>query len=894
MHVEKKGQTMKLSTHRTKHVISSLVVLTSLVFGFSHGAAITSDFDLTDHARSAASGPAFSLAFGSISSGGRVFDDGGMGIVGQALVGRMVGDSFVIEVGAVAILSGICTVDTDMDGVCDTDDNCPDDFNPEQEDCDSDGVGDLCQIAACTPQSPDYPCCEDCNRNGIPDGCDIAGCPPEEPLCGDCDDDCVPNGCELFNNDCNNNNIPDDCDIADETSDDCQPNEIPDECDANPPVGPVESIWIGGVGVWDDASKWCPEGVPDDDPKENLQYNVTIAGPESLVTLNVSPTVQSMALEDEAVVEASDLTGPALLILDDGDIDNTGIFRATDGEALTLFLPAGSGERIIDQGGICDDCEACPGVGILQATQGNAQEGETSVLEVKAFRVIGGIVRTDLAQSEIHLIDGATLEDVCVQGIVIPNGKNAFFGGVITNDGPLIVGPPGSTQSTRLEPIAGATLIGQDGLGDYVRLGGEAVAILGADGVPFTNSANHRIEGAGIVRGIVTNDGVITANTPGQALKLLPDGNIVNNNQLGASDEGVLEIGIQVTGNGMLLVEHGTINVHAAVEGGSAMIGVAPPEGGAPSMMSVGDADLTFTGAFVVGSTGVYGAPIPLDGEPTAHLIAGSIELQEGPAGSQGTMILRGMMMAQSMGDFRMDGTNVGDDGSCTPADLNVTGAAVLSVSGDFIIMGIGAVQHNSSVPMMLGGDFINESTNDFADVFDWIDGAVAFTGGGEGYGPVQQTIEAAGEDRGPDQSGFDENFAFGILIVAENATVVVVDAFDNQQDGSTDCDEALYVTTLVVEIGATLNTNGCMLYYDSLRNLGTIPGLGTDVIEITDPCPADFDNNGTVGASDLAQLLGNWGPCGDCGNCIGDFNGDCAVNAADLAQLLGSWGPCP
>ena len=126
----------------------------------------------------------------------------------------------------------------------------------------------------------------------------------------------------------------------------------------------------------------------------------------------------------------------------------------------------------------------------------------------------------------------------------------------------------------------------------------------------------------------------------------------------------------------------------------------------------------------------------------------------------------------------------------------------------------------------------------------------------------MQQTIEAAGEDRGPDPSGFDENFAFGLLIVAENATVVVVDAFDNQQDGSTDCDEALYVTTLVVEIGATLNTNGCMLYYDSLRNLGTIPGLGTDVIEITDPCPADFDNNGTVGASDLAQLLGSWGPC--------------------------------
>ncbi|MEE8154218.1 MAG: hypothetical protein V3T53_04575 [Phycisphaerales bacterium] len=26
--------------------------------------------------------------------------------------------------------------------------------------------------------------------------------------------------------------------------------------------------------------------------------------------------------------------------------------------------------------------------------------------------------------------------------------------------------------------------------------------------------------------------------------------------------------------------------------------------------------------------------------------------------------------------------------------------------------------------------------------------------------------------------------------------------------------------------------------------------------------CPADFDGNGNVGASDLLMLLANWGPC--------------------------------
>ena len=59
--------------------------------------------------------------------------------------------------------------------------------------------------------------------------------------------------------------------------------------------------------------------------------------------------------------------------------------------------------------------------------------------------------------------------------------------------------------------------------------------------------------------------------------------------------------------------------------------------------------------------------------------------------------------------------------------------------------------------------------------------------------------------------------------------------------------------------------------------------------------CQADFDEDGTVGASDLAQLLGSWGPYEPCPPFHeADFNEDCGVNAADLAQLLGNWGPCP
>ena len=63
--------------------------------------------------------------------------------------------------------------DTDGDGHPDACDNCPELSNPGQEDCNSNGVGDICDIAAGTSQ--------DCNTNGVPDECDAVP--------GDLDDD---------------------------------------------------------------------------------------------------------------------------------------------------------------------------------------------------------------------------------------------------------------------------------------------------------------------------------------------------------------------------------------------------------------------------------------------------------------------------------------------------------------------------------------------------------------------------------------------------------------------------------------------------------------------------------------------------------------------------------
>ena len=122
-------------------------------------------------------------------------------------------------------------------------------FVLDGDDCDGNGVPDLCDIAQGG--------LVDCNGNGVPDACDIAAGTAEDcDLNGQIDtcdialgaDDCDRNGmldaCELAMNDCNLNDIldacesdcngngnPDDCDISQGVVPDCNANGNPDDCD---------------------------------------------------------------------------------------------------------------------------------------------------------------------------------------------------------------------------------------------------------------------------------------------------------------------------------------------------------------------------------------------------------------------------------------------------------------------------------------------------------------------------------------------------------------------------------------------------------------------------------------------------------------------------------------
>ena len=85
-------------------------------------------------------------------------------------------------------LGGVC-IDIDEDGLCETEDNCPHTFNPEQIDGDADGLGDACDNCRTEPNLDQ----SDVDDDNIGDACDKLTCIPLDDgveLCNGRDDDC--------------------------------------------------------------------------------------------------------------------------------------------------------------------------------------------------------------------------------------------------------------------------------------------------------------------------------------------------------------------------------------------------------------------------------------------------------------------------------------------------------------------------------------------------------------------------------------------------------------------------------------------------------------------------------------------------------------------------------
>jgi len=668
-----------------------------------------------------------------------------------------------------------------------------------QPDCDRNGVSDN--------QDIDDGTSTDCNNDSRPDKCEIAkdSIAPGGPFF--CALDCDP--------DCNNNGLPDAC-------------EVPQNCE--PPDCPVTSAWVGQTGVWTDDAKWCLPEAPNN--SVNATFNVTIDGPDASVTLNISPTADALSLLAGATVAVDDASGANVRTLaSDGIITNRGTFRATDRERFVLDAP------VIDQGPPC-------GGGVLEATDGISSQGEgndKSILEINGAHVIGGTARTIGDQSEIRLIGGAELADVCIGGVVVPDGQNGGFQGDITNEDVATVA--GVTASTNLAPTVSspelAVVNGSEFRIGKIRLLRRPFSKLGDAKSAFTNGNYHRIEGAGIVIGGLTNNGVVSANVLNDELVISTPGRKINNSVFEAMDGGTLRIADAVEGTspnctfldqsecGDLLATGGAIRI-VPTEGSMTIL--------AKNVMVAGMTGSGFRGLFTlagdatlaarladIGPNGTVRADMAMqpNHENNALIKVENLSVHSGDSDNDpGGMSLTEAMSVQVTANAR-----IGDKGGGIRPPCRVYDSASLSVGGTFYIAQTADLTYRSTAPMILGGNFENQSQDPLG--FDWLHGAIALAG------LEEHDFEVAGINLGPTLDGFrlgqlegcssaHSNFAMRKLEIGASAVVNFENVFDNSINPS-NLTEALYVGTLSVQAGVTISVGpSAFVYYVEL--LGSLP----------------------------------------------------------------------
>ncbi len=151
------------------------------------------------------------------------------------------------------------------------------------------------------------------------------------------------------------------------------------------------------------------------------------------------------------------------------------------------------------------------------------------------------------------------------------------------------------------------------------------------------------------------------------------------------------------------------------------------------------------------------------------------------------------------------------------------------------------------------------------------------------------QSVEAMSADIGALPEGLDRSlaghFPLGALRIGPTATTVnLVDTHDNALDTQA-VPEAVYCSTLRIDAGATLNTNGIKVYYETL----ILDGSVDDPLKLcpiaTNTCSADFDNDGDVDLGDFGVFGAAFNSMTGDGNynASADFDNDGDVDLGDF-----------
>jgi len=263
-------------------------------------------------------------------------------------------------------------------------------------------------------------------------------------------------------------------------------------------------------------------------------------------------------------------------------MNNTGVIDAdSNGNTLQLmqYGKSNSGTMRASNGGVL----RVEGIGINNTGGQMVANGAGSTILLSGGSVGGGVIAS--LNGGVTQVSNSTLSDLTVSGPmqINANTTGALGGSQITNNGTITVNPTAANLGCALRPDASVALTGSGTVVLNANPSNLDTAMINTNngGFVLTNGANHTIRGVGNLRIATTNNGLIRADSTGNALQLYQFDKS-NNNVMEAVSGGVIQVNaitvtnsasgiIRADGNGSIAnylgcsVNNGTV---AAINGG--------------------------------------------------------------------------------------------------------------------------------------------------------------------------------------------------------------------------------------------------------------------------------------------------------------------------------------
>jgi len=232
--------------------------------------------------------------------------------------------------------------------------------------------------------------------------------------------------------------------------------------------------------------------------------------------------------------------------------------------------------------------------------------------------------------------------------------------------------------------------------------------------------------------------------------------------------------------------------------------------------------------------------------------VSGGADLQRNGSNPENRLENRGTLVKNGTAETAINGVRLNNDGIIEVRN----GALTVSQGGiDMAFNGSNYLRTQPGTTLRIADSITGTTTN--ADLFS-PRGVTIFTGG---TAAAPRLLEVMGRDFGVAATGFDQNLAFGALVVDSGSYVQLTNDADNVPGN-----EALYVDTLVVRQGSTLNLNLRQVYARIVQIDGMV--IGGTINSMPDGGLIAFDSSASGSISESGQV-DEWSFFGRAGQAI-------------------------